>query len=67
MRPVLTEEQKRLIRESLVYALHANVANPTVIRNVIADFFVSLNRKGLLTNRETEEIIREAYEELTRE
>ena len=52
------------VKRALLFALKHNVPGESEKRNVIADFFVSLNRKGLLTNRETEEIIREAYEEL---
>ena len=59
---IFTEEQKRLIRESLAYALHVDVLSPTEARNVIADFYASLNRKLALTPREAEEETKRATE-----
>lgn len=46
---------KRNIREALAYALHTSIKDMTFKRLVVQEFYVSLNRKGVLTNDETEE------------
>ena len=53
---ILSDNQKRNIRESLVYALVTSIPrNRTHQRLVVEEFYAGLNRKLILTNEETEE------------
>ena len=61
---IFTEEQKRLIRESLAYALNAYVENHIEARNAISEFYDSLRRKLALTPHEAEEETKKAIEVL---
>jgi len=60
MEPILSDDLKRNLRESLVYALYTNVKDVSVARNVIDDFYASLNRKAMLLICEAEEEVRKA-------
>jgi len=60
MKPILNDDLKRNLRESLIYALYANVKDVTVARNTVDDFYASLNRKGILSTYEAEEEVRKA-------
>ena len=59
----MNEDLKRNIRESLVYAVRS-AKDRTVRRLVISEFFHSLNRKMLLLNYETQDLIDQAYAQL---
>jgi hypothetical protein len=64
----IPEFLKRNIRESLVYALLANKEGfkkelvVTTPRNIVSDFYASLNRKDILSNFETEEERKKAHD-----
>jgi len=66
MKSLLFSELKRNIRESLVYALFVNDVDnlkPSLVRNIINDFYASLNRKLCLLNYEANEEIKKAIEQ----
>jgi len=75
LRPVLTDEVKRNVRESLIYAIASSLRGlaptvkvdmqRTIAHNIIADFYHSLNRKMMLTSEETEKELTESYTLLT--
>jgi len=70
----MDEDLKRKFREAIVYALWVSIPrDASTRRNVLADTYHSLNRRGVLSNRETEEEVKrgikylEALEECSRE
>jgi len=54
----LTLQQIAEIREALTYALKTSVKDPTEKRLVIQEFWHALNRRKLIKNEMTEDIIR---------
>jgi hypothetical protein len=62
----LSEDLKRNIRESLVYALKTSIPKKEswMRELVVEEFYSSLNRKNILLNYEAEEEIKKAKEQL---
>jgi len=58
---------KHDIRKALIYAMTSNLRNfpldvkVSIARNIISDFYHSLNRKKILDNEETETELKKAY------
>jgi len=63
---MLSEDLKRNIRESLVYALKTSIPKEESWKRelVVEEFYTSLNRKNILLNYEAEEEIKKAKEQL---
>jgi len=61
---MLSEEVKRNIRESLVYAAFASLPQPYMRRLVVQEFYASLNRKAMLWNYEAEAEVEAALKQL---
>jgi hypothetical protein len=60
----MSEDLKRAIRESLVYATFTSTKRPYLRRLIIQEFYASLNRKLALLNDEAEVEVEEAYRRL---
>ena len=50
----MIEQLKKEILNSGVYAVCSSIKNPTERRVFMQDFMASLNRRGILTNKEVE-------------
>jgi hypothetical protein len=61
---MLSEEVKRNVRESLVYAVFTSLKQPYLRRVIIQDFYASLNRKAMLWNFEAEAEVEAALKQL---
>lgn len=67
------EALKHGIRRALIYSVVSNVKllspdlKVSLARNIISDFYHSLNRKLILTNEETEKELAKAYALLSEE
>jgi len=70
VKEIEAEVLKQDIRKALIYAITSSI-NPfpfgyedvkiSMARNIVSEFYHSLNRKRFLTNKETEEELKEAY------
>ena len=61
----LSEDMKRKVREALIYALWTGIpGNISARRVILSDFYHSLNRKNVLSNRETGEEVKRGYKYL---
>ena len=60
-----SEDMKRKVREAIVYSLWTGIPkNISARRVILSDFYHSLNRKGVLDNRETAEEVERGYKHL---
>lgn len=64
---MLSDDLKRKIRESLVYAVFTASISSEWRYVIVGEFFHSLNRKAVLDNQETQTEIDYAYNQLRSE